>query len=387
MSILQFFPDRKKRVSSLPFQGESSKNSSFFELPSDHCGANPKSKIQNPKSSDPGDPTDTTGIAEKATFEPFFDEIVGQSTAIKLLEKTIATHRVPNAFLFVGPDGVGKRLTAKCFIKALFCQALPVSKVCGCTEQIQQYNHLDVLWIQPTFLHSGELIDVSTAASLELTFKQPPVVRIEQVREIANFLAYPPLSASRQVVVIEGVNSIASTAAHALLKTLEEPGNATLILIAPNSESILPTIRSRCCVIPFRNLGQQEMCQVLERTGYSQILAHPEIIEMAQGCPGSAIAAWNHLKCIEQIVPGVLSDLSLHRATSQLLQVAKTISQKLDILTQLWLLDYWQFQLWKTKRDRRIIEVLENAKKSLRLAQSQLVFEVCLLKLAELRTD
>ena len=74
---------------------------------------------------DPGDPTDTTGIAEKATFEPFFDEIVGQSTAIKLLQRAIATNRIPNAFLFAGPDGVGKRLTAKCFIQALFCHFLP----------------------------------------------------------------------------------------------------------------------------------------------------------------------------------------------------------------------------------------------------------------------
>ncbi|MBD3557573.1 DNA polymerase III subunit delta' [Planktothrix sp. FACHB-1355] len=336
---------------------------------------------------DPGDPTDTTGIPERATFEPFFDEIVGQSTAIKLLQKAIATNRVPNAFLFVGSDGVGKRLTAKCFIQACLCHPLPTETASKCALHIEAGTHPDVLWVEPTFLHSGKLIDASTAASLELTFKQPPVVRIEQVREIANFLAYPPLSASRQVVVIEGVNSIASTAANALLKTLEEPGNATLILIAANSESILPTIRSRCCVIPFRNLGQQEMCQVLERMGYSQILAYPEIIEMAQGCPGNAIAAWNYLMHIEQIVPGVPSILEFNQATSQLLQVAKTISQKLDFFPQLWLLDYWQFQLWKMKRDRRIIEVLENAKKSLRLAQSQLVFEVCLLKLAEIRTD
>lgn len=171
------------------------------------------------------------------------------------------------------------------------------------------------------------------------------------------------------------------------MKTLEEPGNATLILIAPNSESILPTIRSRCCVIPFRNLGQQEMCQVLEKTGHFQILAHPEIIEMAQGCPGNAQAAWNYLTRIEQIVPGVSSILEFNQATSQLLQVAKTISQNLDFFAQLWLLDYWQFQLWKAHKDWRIIEVLEKAKKSLRLAQSQLVFEVCLLKLAEIRTD
>lgn len=333
---------------------------------------------------DPGDPTDSTGIAEKATFEPFFDEIVGQSTAINLLQRAIATNRIPNAFLFAGPDGVGKRLTTKCFIQALFCHFLPVTKVPDCIQQIQQNNHPDVLWIEPTFVHFGEFINASTAVSQELTFKQPPVIRISQVREIANFLAHPPLLASRQMVVIEGVHLMASAAAHALLKTLEEPGTATLILIAPHSESLLPTIRSRCSLIPFRSLGQHQMCQVLENAGFSQILTYPEIIEMAQGCPGNAIAAWNHLTRIEQIDPTLLSVFFSNQSTSQLLQVAKNISQKLDISSQLWLVDYWQYQLGKIHRNRKITEFFSRIKDSLHLAQSQLVFEVCLLKLAEI---
>ena len=332
---------------------------------------------------DPGDPTDTTGIAEKAIFEPYFDAIAGQSTAIKLLQRAIATNRIPNAFLFAGSDGVGKRLTAKCFIQACLCHSLPAETANKCAMHVEAGTNPDVLWIEPTFVHSGEFINASTATSQQLTFKQPPVVRIEQVREIANFLAHPPISASRQIVVIDGSHLMASTAANALLKTLEEPGTATLILIAPNSESLIPTIRSRCSLIPFRNLGQQEMCEILESTGHSQILVRPDIIEMAQGCPGNAIAAWNHLTQVEQIYPEVLLVPNSCQPLSVLLQVAKTISQKLDISTQLWLLDYWQHLLWKAQRNTLIAEILESAKKSLRLAQPQLVFEVCLMKLAE----
>lgn len=125
------------------------------------------------------------------------------------------------------------------------------------------------------------------------------------------------------------------------------------------------------------------MCEILESMGHSQILVRPEIIEMVQGCPRNAIAAWNHLTQVEQIDPRALLVPNSCQPLSVLLQVAKSISQKLDISTQLWLLDYWQHQLWKAQRNTKMAEILSIAKKSLQLAQPQLVFEVCLMKLAE----
>ncbi|HAZ48252.1 MAG TPA: hypothetical protein DCZ55_28300 [Cyanobacteria bacterium UBA11371] len=89
---------------------------------------------------DPGDPTDTTGIAEKAIFEPYFDAIAGQSTAIKLLHRAVSTNNLPNAYLFAGIDGVGKRMTARGFIKALFCNSLPIEKADNCWFQIELGN-------------------------------------------------------------------------------------------------------------------------------------------------------------------------------------------------------------------------------------------------------
>jgi len=125
------------------------------------------------------------------------------------------------------------------------------------------------------------------------------------------------------------------------------------------------------------------MCEILESTGPSQIWVRPEIIEMVQGCPGNAIAAWNHLKQVEQIDPRVLLLPSSCQPLSVLIQLAKTITKKIDISTLLWLLDYWQYRLWKVQRNTLIAEILSSAKKSVHLAQPQLVFDVCLMKLTE----
>jgi hypothetical protein len=75
------------------------------------------------------------------------------------------------------------------------------------------------------------------------------------------------------------------------------------------------------------------MCEILESTGHSQILVRPEIIEMVQGCPRNPIAAWNYLTQVEQIDPRVLLVTNSCQPLSVLLQVAKTITQKVDIST------------------------------------------------------
>ena len=336
---------------------------------------------------DPGNLTDTTGIAEKATFEAYFDAIAGQSTAIKLLQTAISTNQLPNAYLFAGIDGVGKRMTARSFIKALFCHSLPTEKADNCLNQIELGNHSDVLWIEPTYIHNDNIIPVSMAVREKLTFKQTPQIRIEQVREIDRFLAHLPIAAPRQVVVIEQAELMATKAASALLKTLEEPRQATFLLIASNAELLLPTIRSRCSLVPFRSLSYNQMERVLETTGHQEVLKQPEIVMMAQGSPGRAIpsesfanASWHYFQKID---PSFLNP-PLNQSLVNLLATAKTICQKLDLATQQWLLEYWQYQLWKTQKNREISETLSNAKKSLKLAQPQLVWETCLMKLAEI---
>jgi DNA polymerase-3 subunit delta' len=254
----------------------------------------------------------------------------------------------------------------------------------GLARRIAQRNHPDLLWVEPTYLHQGKLIGASQAAEAGVTRKSPPQTRLEQVRQIARFLSRPPLEAPRAVVVIEAAETMAEGAANGLLKTLEEPGKATIILLAPGPQSLLPTLVSRCQTIPFQRLNTTDMATVLQRTGQAAILEKPQILAMAQGSPGSAIAAYQQLQTIPEELLTALHQppSSLRAALEQGRQVAKT----LDTASQLWLLDYllnWYWQNHPTA-SLRWLPKLEAAKGYLRrFVQPRLVWEVMLMELVD----
>ncbi|HZG40283.1 MAG TPA: DNA polymerase III subunit delta', partial [Nodosilinea sp.] len=189
---------------------------------------------------------------------PQFDDLVGQATAVALLCRAIEQQRVAPAYLFAGPHGVGRRLAAERFAEILFApEAAAPSPILR--RRLAQRNHPDLLWVEPTYLHQGRLIGASVAAEEGISRKSPPQTRLEQVRQIAQFLGRPPLEAPRAVVVIEAAETMAEGAANGLLKTLEEPGQATIVLIAPGPQSLLPTLVSRCQTIPFQRLNATNM--------------------------------------------------------------------------------------------------------------------------------
>ena len=314
---------------------------------------------------------------------PQFDGLVGQETAVALLCRAIDQQRVAPAYLFAGPHGVGRRLAAERFAEILFApKSGEISPALG--RRIAQRNHPDLLWVEPTYLHQGRLLGASQAAEEGLARKSPPQTRLEQVRQIAQFLSRPPLEAPRAVVVIEAAETMAEGAANGLLKTLEEPGQATIILLAPGPQSLLPTLVSRCQTIPFQRLNAADMATVLGRVGQADILEQPQILAMAQGSPGSAIAAYNQLQTIPAELLTALHEppRSLRQALEQGRQVAKT----LDTESQLWLLDYLLNWYWQNHpaESPRWLPKLEAAKGYLRrFVQPRLVWEVMLMALVE----
>jgi DNA polymerase-3 subunit delta' len=167
-----------------------------------------------------------------------------------------------------------------------------------------------------------------------------------------------------------------------LLKTLEEPGRATLILIAPSIESLLPTLVSRCQRIPFYRLAQADMATVLRDTGHEEILKEPSVLAIAQGSPGEAIAAFEQLQAIP---PQLLAEATqLPKSPRKALELAKEIAQTLDTEAQLWLVDYLQHCYWQHQHQTSIIQQLEQARKYLLgYAQPRLVWEVTLLELTQ----
>lgn len=306
-----------------------------------------------------------------------FPGLVGQTQAVELLSWALAQQRIAPAYLFAGPDGVGRSIAARCFLALL---TGPPAAAQGQRQRLQE-NHPDVLWVHPTYLHQGKLLPVSAAGTG--TQRLRPQIRLEQVRELARFLGRPPLEASRAVVVLEQAETMGEAAANALLKTLEEPGRATLILIAAGIETLLPTLVSRCQRVPFSGLTTAQMVQVLKQTGHQEAL-NPQVLAMAQGSPGAAIKSWQQLQTIP---PELLQAATqIPQSPHQALELARQIDATLDPETQLWLLDYLQHCYWQQLHPSLLQPLEEAHRQLLSYAQPRLVWEVALLKLHSLVT-
>jgi DNA polymerase-3 subunit delta' len=184
-----------------------------------------------------------------------FSEIVGQEVAINILKRSIENNRCAHAYLFVGPDGVGKRTTAIAFAKGLNCR-ISSSDGCDCCDscrKIENGTHPDVELIGPC---EGSL-----------------TISIDQIRKLQRAVSYKPLEGNRKVYIIDDTASTTEEAANCLLKTLEEPPpQVILILITENIYRLLSTVRSRCQLILFRQVPRK----IIEKILIDQYLVTPD---------------------------------------------------------------------------------------------------------------
>jgi DNA polymerase-3 subunit delta' len=314
-----------------------------------------------------------------------------------LLEASLAQRRLAPAYLFVGADGVGRRLAALRFLEGVL--TAPERCLQGdphLRRRLGQGNHPDLLWVEPTYSHQGQLVPVSRAEAEGVNRRSAPQLRLEQVREVSRFLARRPVEADRCLVVLEGVEAMAEAAANALLKTLEEPGGGLLVLITAAPEQLLSTIRSRCQAIPFSRLSPELVQQVLDAlppgepkaTGPSVEAAPaavppdpPELLDLAAGSPGALLfhrLQWRSL-------PAGLADRlrSLGSDPVEALHLARDLTEALDGEQQIWLLGWWQWALWRSLGQVGPQRRLERLRGHLRsFVQPRLAWEVALLELA-----
>jgi DNA polymerase III subunit delta' len=303
--------------------------------------------------------------------------LIGQDLALQLLDRACKCHKIAPAYLFFGAAGVGKSLAARYFSTRILTDNLSEDKGKIASEKIIKGNHPDLLWVEPTYLDRGKLLTPTEAKAAGIERKAPPQVRIEQIRSIAEFLSRPPLEASRAVVVIEEAQTMTEAAANALLKTLEEPGKATLVLIAPSLESLLPTLVSRCQRVSFDRLREADLRLILQERGYTKILESPELLSLAQGSVGKAILAYEML---EEIPASLLLKLQqIPKNSLEAMKIAREIDRELDLETQLWLVDYLQHYYWRGDRSVTIVDRLEKTRQHLQsFVQSRLVWECTL---------
>ena len=143
---------------------------------------------------------------------------------------------------------------------------------------------------------------------------------------------------------------------------------------------MLTTLVSRCQRIQFYSLSVVDLKTILTNNGHGDILEHPELIAIAQGSPGKAIAAWQQLQSIPD---DLLQELKRSVATPlEAIQLAQTITKELDSSTQLWLVDYLQYYYWQKTQQIKLMEQWEYTRKCLlSYVQPRLVWECALLNL------
>lgn len=254
-----------------------------------------------------------------------FKNIIGQDSVIKVLEAAVRNKRWASSYLFVGSEGVGKRLTALAFAQVLNCQALSEVKssevdACGkCLpcRKITQNNHPDVQVIVPE----------SDKASIS----------IDQIRSIQKNSFLKPLEGRQKIYIIDDAGTLTLEAMNCFLKILEEPPSKVIfILVTSNLLMLLETIISRCQVIKFNNLSRENVTAILvTRYGVSKETASL-LSSMSGGSVGLAVTYRDYSVVSERENMVKLLDSLMEGNIPLLFQEAERLSKNKDDV-QLWL--------------------------------------------------
>jgi DNA polymerase-3 subunit gamma/tau len=182
-----------------------------------------------------------------------FSEIVGQQHVTQTLANAIQSNRVAHAYIFSGVRGVGKTTSARILAKALNCVKGPTAEpdnTCDFCREISAGTSLDVLEID--------------AASNR---------GIDQIRELREMVRYAPATSRYKVVILDEAHQLTDEASNALLKTLEEPPERVVFILATTrAEDLVETIKSRAQLFQFRALTFQEIAGEIERIGKAENL-------------------------------------------------------------------------------------------------------------------
>jgi DNA polymerase-3 subunit delta' len=179
------------------------------------------------------------------------DGIIGHSRQLRILESLLWSGKVPHTLLFFGMPGIGKKIIARQFLNTLFCPGeKPPCLDCAVCSQVMNKTFPDIIELQPD---SKGTIPIGS----------PEGTDPGSVRWLISRLSKKSLS-GRYGVLIDGAEGISRAGQNALLKTIEEPQAGTVIIIVTSNKTLLlPTIISRCTVLPFNPLTDNEVKEVL----------------------------------------------------------------------------------------------------------------------------
>lgn len=259
--------------------------------------------------------------------------IRGHDWAVEFLQTSLKNQRNRHAYLITGTNNIGKNLLAHSFAMALNCEhddkAMRPCRECRSCRLIDSRNHPDMLYSER---------DERTGA-----------LKIDAIRDVMRLLALKPFSSRYRIAIFDGFDNAQPRAQDALLKTLEEPSqHAVLLVLAQSTENIMPTISSRCQLIPLRPVPQATVAQVLRDEGASEEDAIL-LAGLSSGRVGWALAAYHDesvmqgrneaLDILNEVIQG--NRAIRFKFAENLDKIARKNKREMNVLLEQWQ-TYWR---------------------------------------------
>ncbi len=222
------------------------------------------------------------------------------------------TAALPHALLLHGPKGVGKLQLAESVAQFLLCEAKEEArKPCGTCEGCRWFlggNHPDFRRVEPEALavpaEGGDAEEGAAPAPAPAKKGKPSQdIKVDQVRELADFLNVGSHRAGRRIALVHPAEEMNANAANALLKGLEEPpGRAMFLLVAHRPARLLPTIRSRCVAVPVPVPPRDAALKWLQAQGVKDA---DRWLSYAGGAPLRAVEYWGNAETVDRMLKSI----------------------------------------------------------------------------------
>lgn len=205
-----------------------------------------------------------------------WQRVKGHEAVARAFEQVVRRGRLAHAYLFVGPTGVGKRLFADEFAKALLCEQRTPDKLEACDRcpscvQAEAGTHPDVFAVvRPPDKHE---------------------MPIELIKDLCTSFSLKSARGRGKVVIVDDADDLNEESANCFLKTLEEPPpGSVLLLIGTSPDRQLPTMVSRCQVVRFHPLPEPLVAELLKAQGVAPGEMLDRLVRLSDGSPGQAMA-------------------------------------------------------------------------------------------------
>ena len=278
-----------------------------------------------------------------------FDKFIGNNHIKKVLRRLLASRRVPNALLFAGEDGVGKKQFALELAKSFVCQNPKIGEACDVCAACRRAGNFTFPKSDDKDAFKRVIFSEHSDIGLVVPFNKN--ILVDAIRGLESEAFFRPFEAAARFFIIDDADKMNDSASNALLKTLEEPAPTShIFLVSSRPDALLPTIRSRCQMLRFAPITFGEIENYLLKTKQFTPADAALLAKLSSGKLGRALETdLDKFRQQRGAMLKVLESILLNENRAELLRIAEDMNDaknkndfeaRLDILQTL-IHDIW----------------------------------------------